>query len=59
MAPLTSTFAGAEPDKIKAHLDDIEQKFYLGEDALKAITSQFLKDFHKGLSEYGQAMAMM
>ena len=59
MAPLTATFAGAEPDKIKAHLDDIENKFYLGEDALKAITKQFLQDFNKGLSEYGQAMAMM
>ncbi|KZV71425.1 hypothetical protein PENSPDRAFT_605978 [Peniophora sp. CONT] len=59
MAPLTNTFAGAQPDKIKAHLDDIEHSFYLGEDALKTISKQFLEDFHHGLSEYGQAMAMI
>ncbi|VDC06234.1 unnamed protein product [Peniophora sp. CBMAI 1063] len=59
MAPLTSSFAGAQPDKIKAHLDDIEQQFYLNEDELKTITKQFLLDFNKGLSEYGQAMAMI
>jgi hypothetical protein len=59
MAPLTSTFANAWPDKVDAHLTDVASMFELGEDALKAIAQRFLQDFNHGLSEYGQAMAMM
>ncbi|KAI0069169.1 hypothetical protein BV25DRAFT_1896196 [Artomyces pyxidatus] len=57
--PVTTALYGSRPEKIKALLDDIEQSFELDEEALKTITGQFLADFNLGLSEYGQAMAMI
>jgi len=59
MAPLTATIANAWPDRVNAHLDDIQQMFQLDEDALRVITKRFLQEFNQGLCEYGQAMAMM
>lgn len=59
MVPLTDSFSDSWPSNVKAHLDDIERKFFLDEAELKAITKQFLEDFHQGLSEYGHPMAMM
>ncbi|KAI0052574.1 hypothetical protein FA95DRAFT_1553239 [Auriscalpium vulgare] len=57
--PVTAAISRATPDKIKDILTDIEDQFNLGDDALKTITNQFLADFNLGLSEYGQAMAMI
>ncbi|KAI0029527.1 hexokinase-domain-containing protein [Vararia minispora EC-137] len=59
MAPLTATFADAWPDKVNAHLADIGDMFQLGEDVLRNITTRFLQEFNQGLSQYGQAMAMI
>lgn len=39
--------------------DDIQNQFALSHQVLVGITEQFLEDFHKGLSNYNQAMAMM
>ncbi|KAI0314206.1 hexokinase-domain-containing protein [Amylostereum chailletii] len=57
--PITASIFRSRPEGVKAILDDIEEQFQLGEEALKTITSQFLADFNLGLSEYGQAMAMI
>ncbi|KAA1466029.1 hexokinase [Dentipellis sp. KUC8613] len=58
MPPTTSLFR-SKPETIKPILDDIEQQFDLDEEALTSITTQFLADFNHGLSEYGEAMAMI
>jgi hexokinase len=40
-------------------LEDVAAEFTLDDGQLHEITQQFLDDFQKGLSEYGQPMAMM
>jgi len=40
-------------------LERIERQFHLDDDQLQAILAQFLKEFERGLGEYGQAPAMV
>lgn len=58
MAPL-SAISGSRPHSAQQILDDIEAQFQLDDNALTAITSQFLKEVETGLSDYNHPMAMM
>ncbi len=55
----TSFHYGATPEAARGVLEQIEQQFRLSNADLMRITSQFLKDFELGLSEYNHPMAMM
>ena len=58
MAPLAA-ISNSLPDKARQILDEIEVQFKLDDVALTRITAQFLQEVASGLSEYGQAMAIM
>lgn len=58
MAPLAA-ISNSHPDKARQILDEIEVQFKLDDVALTRITTQFLQEVAGGLSEYGQAMAIM
>jgi len=58
MAPLAA-ISNSHPEKTSQILDEIEVQFKLDDVALTRITSQFLQEISNGLSEYGQAMAVM
>ena len=46
-------------DAAQRIFDGIQTQFALSDETLLRITEQFLEDFRIGLSNYGQAMAMM
>ena len=58
MAPLAA-ISNSLPDKARQILDEIEVQFKLDDVSLTRITAQFLQEVANGLSEYGQAMAIM
>ena len=58
MAPL-SAISNSQPDTASNILDAIELQFKLDDVALTRITARFLQEVSDGLSEYGQAMAVM
>ena len=58
MAPLAA-ISNSHPGKASQILDEIEVQFKLDDVALTRITTQFLQEISNGLSEYGQAMAVM
>ena len=58
MAPL-SAIPNSHPDTASQILDTIEVQFKLDDVALTRITARFLQEVADGLSEYGQAMAVM
>ena len=58
MAPLAA-ISNSHPEQASKILDEIEVQFKLDDVALTRITTQFLQEISNGLSEYGQAMAVM
>ena len=58
MAPLAA-ISSSLPDTAGQILDSIELQFKLDDVALTRITTQFLQEITDGLTEYGQAMAIM
>jgi hexokinase len=58
MAPVAA-ISNSLPDTVGQILDSIELQFKLDDVALTRITTQFLQEVANGLSEYGQAMAIM
>jgi hexokinase len=58
MAPLAA-ISSSHPDNTRQILDGIEVQFKLDDVALTRITTQFLQEIATGLSEYGQAMAVI